>query len=194
MIIIHNREKLINAIIYFAQQTKKCGKTKLMKLLYFLDFMHFKQTGRSVTGLEYYACERGPVPGDLFREISNEMTDDLNRAIAMMPTEIGDDKVLYKIVAKPGQRFHSKHFTKREIKLLQATAEIFRDADAEQITMASHLKNEPWDKTIKEKGRLANIDYMLAIDDAPDSLAYEDALEKKHDEELMRKTFGTVEA
>jgi hypothetical protein len=48
MIITNQREKLVNAIIYFCHNTKYCGKTKLMKLLYFLDFIHFKQTAKSV--------------------------------------------------------------------------------------------------------------------------------------------------
>lgn len=194
MIITHHREKLINAIVYFARHTKKCGKTKLMKLLYFLDFMHFKQTGKSVTGLEYYAWKRGPVPRDLFSEISNGMSEDLNKAIAVAPTEIGDDKIFHKIFANPQQKFDDKHFTKREIRLLEMTAEIFRNADSEQMIMASHLKNDPWDRTITEKGKLTKIDYMLAIDGTPDSLSYEDALEKKQDREHMYRVFGTVEA
>ena len=36
MLIIHNREKLINAAIYFAEKTRHCGKIKLIKLLYLL--------------------------------------------------------------------------------------------------------------------------------------------------------------
>lgn len=59
MLITHDREKLINTIIYFAIHVKKCGKIKLFKLLYFLDFEHYKQTGRSVTGLDYYAWKMG---------------------------------------------------------------------------------------------------------------------------------------
>jgi hypothetical protein len=59
MIVTHHREKLINAIIYLADHTRYCGKTKLLKLLYFLDFSHFKQTGKSVTGLDYFAWQMG---------------------------------------------------------------------------------------------------------------------------------------
>ena len=32
MLITHNREKLINTIIYFANKVDKCGKVKLFKL------------------------------------------------------------------------------------------------------------------------------------------------------------------
>jgi len=34
----HQREKLINVMVYFAQNTQKCGKVKLLQLMYFIDF------------------------------------------------------------------------------------------------------------------------------------------------------------
>lgn len=51
MFVSSTREKLINAIVFFAANTRHCGKVKLFKLLYLLDFAHFRETGRSVTGL-----------------------------------------------------------------------------------------------------------------------------------------------
>ena len=75
MIQDHSREKLLNAVIFFATSTKFCGKTKLYKLLYFLDFTHFMEVGRSVTGLEYFAWPKGPVPVQLHEEIDDPPDD-----------------------------------------------------------------------------------------------------------------------
>lgn len=182
MIITRQREKLINAIVYFCQNTNHCGKTKLMKLLYFLDFMHFKQTGKSVTGLDYYAWEKGPVPKDLFEELDC-MNHDLAEAIRIIP----QDK-FQKICAK--QKFDDKYFTPRQQKILSIISEIFRDAKAEQMVESTHLKNHPWDKTIKQKGILSKIDYMLAIDDTKESLSKDEAQEVMEEIEEMRKIFG----
>ena len=71
MLISRNRQKIINAIVYFAANTQNCGKVKLFKLLYLLDFAHFRETGRSVTGLDYHAWKMGPVPFDLMQEWDN---------------------------------------------------------------------------------------------------------------------------
>lgn len=60
---------MVNAIIFFARNTKNCDTRKLYTLLYFLDFEHYAQTGRSVTGLTYYAYPEGPVPVELDKEI-----------------------------------------------------------------------------------------------------------------------------
>ena len=70
MIITHRKEKLFNAIVYFVKNTKYCNKTKLMKLLYYLDFWHFKETGASVTGLDYYAWDFGPYPVEFGSKMS----------------------------------------------------------------------------------------------------------------------------
>jgi uncharacterized phage-associated protein len=126
MIITRHREKLINAIIYFAKQTKYCGKTKLLKLLYFLDFYHFKQTAKSVTGLEYFAWEQGPVPKELFEELSGNMKADLKDAISLASTED-----FQKIV--PRKKFNEDYFTNREKKLLKDLSDVFRDAKAEEM-------------------------------------------------------------
>ena len=185
MIITHHREKLINAIIYFAQNTKHCGKTKLLKLLYFYDFFHFKQTGKSVTGLYYYAWEMGPVPKDLFEELSRNMKPDMKAAIQDLPEE-GFQQI------QPKKKFDNQYFSKKEMKLLDDIAFIFKDANAEAMVESSHLKNEPWDQTLKEKGEFKKIDYMLAVDSEIVSLPYNEAKERQEERAEMIKLFGAA--
>ena len=40
------------------------GRTKLLKLWWLADFLHFRMFGRAITGVEYVALPRGPVPQD----------------------------------------------------------------------------------------------------------------------------------
>ncbi len=185
MIITHHREKLINAIIYFARNTKYCGKTKLLKLLYFFDFSHFKKTGKSVTGLDYYAWEMGPVPKDLFEELSGNMKPDMTAAIQDLPEE-GFQQI------QPKKKFDNQYFSNKEMKLLDDIAFIFKDAKAEAMVETSHLKNEPWDRTFKEKGDFKKIDYMLAVDSEVVSLPYNEAMERQEERAEMIKLFGAA--
>ena len=67
-----SREKIDNAIRYFCRHTKHLTETKLYKLLYFLDFLHFKEVGRPVTDLDYFAWDFGPVLAKLFFEIKEK--------------------------------------------------------------------------------------------------------------------------
>lgn len=172
MLITHQREKLLNAVIFFLRHTKFCGKTKLFKLLYFADFKHFRETGRSVTGLEYYAWQHGPYPKEFAKELEAP-PDDLSHTVNLITS--GEANSFTNI--KPKGSFDSKYFTKRELRILNEVAEVFRDAQAADIREASHLKNHPWDITIKTKGDRKKIDYMLALDGSKGSLTPEEAVE-----------------
>jgi uncharacterized phage-associated protein len=186
----HGREKLLQAIVYFAHHTKNLGKTKLTKLLYFLDFIHFRQTGKSVTGLDYYAWDFGPVPRDLWQELSDPetMPDDLKRVIAIQPIPTQRGGELQKIA--PRKEFDPKFFSPREIKILSTVAEIFAEANAEDMVEASHLKNQPWDKTVKGKGKGEYIDYLLAVDGSADALPLEVIEERLEEMAEMRRLFS----
>jgi hypothetical protein len=89
MLINRDRQKMIHAIIYFAQNTRHCGKTKLHKLLYLLDFEHFQKTGRSVTGLDYFAWKMGPVPVALQNELDDPQ-EDFQAAIGLACEQVID--------------------------------------------------------------------------------------------------------
>jgi uncharacterized phage-associated protein len=184
LLIDHNREKLIHCIIFFLSNTKYCGNTKLFKLLYLLDFSHFKQTAKSVTGLRYYAWQMGPVPAELFHELSQPQDD--FKACIVTPSRSSQDE-FYKMKARC--KFQAKFFSQRELKLMEKIAFIFRDARAENMVEVSHLPNRPWDKTIKSKGEYQEIDYFLALDQTPESLSLEDAAEIFNDIEEVTKLF-----
>ena len=181
MIIDHNREKLLNAAIFFLKKAKYCGTTKLCKLLYYLDFMHFRETGRSVTGLNYFAWDFGPVPQEFFFELKNP-SQELKAYIGIVSEPDND---FIKLI--PVKEFDNKYFSKRELKILEEVIYIFKDAKAKDMTDASHLPNHPWDKTIKEKGTKKKIDYLLAVDNTSRSLNIEEIKERlKNREEILK--------
>ena len=59
MLVSRSRDKLMNAILCFAEHTRGLGKIKLFELFFLLDFEHFRQTGRPVTGMECRAWKVG---------------------------------------------------------------------------------------------------------------------------------------
>lgn len=181
-LINHDREKLINAILYFAKNTKDCGKTKLLKLLYFLDFEHYKQIGRSVTGLEYFALENGPVPETLYEEISSLRTEDvlgeflsnsgidsesieLGKFIKIVPEELSknyQDRQLIKPLDDPDL----KYFSKRELGILGDLVKKYCNTSATDLVKLVHKEDTPWHKVYEvENKRNGHIPYEYATDD-----------------------------
>jgi uncharacterized phage-associated protein len=145
LLVSHEREKLINAIIYFAQNTRYLGKVKLFKLLYLLDFEHFRMTGKSVTGLDYYAWKFGPVPVALYQEWEAPEAD-LRKAVRALAN------------------FDDSQFTKRELQIMQNLASQHRDAKSPDMVDLAHVENGAWAKVWNNGQGLNNlIEYRLAI-------------------------------
>lgn len=165
MLISHDREKLINAIVFFAQQTKHLGKIKLFKLLYLLDFEHFRQTGQSVTGLTYRAWQYGPVPVALAQEWE-EPRPDMATAISIQPEKIID---YVRETVVPVARFDDSHFSPREMRIMKQIAGKYRNELSHKMIDVTHAENGAWATVWKGgAGFDQPIDYNLAIaDDDP---------------------------
>ena len=161
MLIKHEREKLINAVLFFAANVDKCGKIKLFKLMYFLDFEHYKITGRSVTSMKYFAWKMGPVPVELDEEI--EMPEpDMADAVSfdLIPVYQGRSQML-RINSK--QQFNDQHFSKRELQIMNDLSRKYKSTNAEDMVEATHLENLPWDVIYNKQGKhWSLIPYELA--------------------------------
>lgn len=182
------KEKRINAIRYFCKHTKFLTETKLYKLLYFLDFFHFKEVGRPVTDLEYFAWNFGPVPTKLFFEIKEKKAPkEILKCIIEERDKLTGEKegLSFKSLQSPDLDV----FSERENEILKKVADIFRDAKAKDMTEITHLKNEPWHRTLQTKGEKARIDYLLSLD--KDAKIHEDlARERLKLSKEMKQLFG----
>jgi uncharacterized phage-associated protein len=157
MFVSRDREKLLNAIIYFLRETNHCHTLKLFKLLNFTDFEHFRQTGRTIFGLDYRALPKGPVPTALLDEIRLGGANDMKAAINIVGVKDDITDELKRRDLKPRVAFDKKWFTPRELKVLARIAEFFRDLKADDMSEFSHENKKPWASVYdngKGQGRL----------------------------------------
>lgn len=163
MIKSHERDKLIEATLFFAANTLYCGKIKLIKLLYLLDFAHFRETGRSVTGLEYRAWKLGPVPPALFAEWEH-LEADFASAVSIEPEQVYDYS-REKLV--PRRDFDERHFSRRELRLMQTLAGKYREELSKPLVNFTHAELGPWARIWDGgRGNQERIPYTLAVVDA----------------------------
>lgn len=181
MLITQHKEKLIEAISYFVKSTKYCGTLKLFKLLYWLDYHYFRETGKSVTGLEYFALPMGPVPTSLYEQVQNKSGDIADHFVITpykkiddgvrvrtidddepLPDSMGRGKFVPSTI-KPKKGYKHRYLTKREMRIAEHLAEIFRDAKAEDISDISHIRGGPWQKALKSGGLNSKIDFLSAL-------------------------------
>jgi len=163
-----------------------------LKLLYFLDFTHFKETGYPSINLIYYAWKHGPVPQDFYEEIKDgNVPEDFANKFAIIPSYRWEQmfperkEYIFKSIEKPDMNV----FTPREIRIIEKLSDIYRGATANQMKEVTHLPKEPWDTTKKAKGLYQYIDYLLSIDDTS-PLCADEAKEKLKEHFEVLSNFG----
>ena len=163
-----SRNRVINAAIYFASHTRNCGKIKLFKLFYLLDFEHYRQTGRSVTGLDYQAWMFGPVPVELMQEWDH-FRNDLAESIRIEREQIIDYSRM-SVKVNDGVEFDESEFTPRQIKIMQSLCKKYHDNYSGDMIDVTHQQNGAWSKVWNDgNGDRATIPYELSI---PDDFEY----------------------
>jgi len=161
--------KLKATILYFGTYTdpKFLGKVKLMKLFYFLDFLHVKKFGAPVTYDSYINLEYGPIPS-MIKNMVDTADDDIDNSLIadtiMIEKITGSD--MHRIV--PVRKFtenDEKHFSENELEILKKVCLRFGSKNTKEIVDASH-NEAPW----KETKFMDTIPYTLAVND-PDCMA-----------------------
>ena len=192
LFIDRRREKLENAMIYFARNTRHCHTLKMYKLLSFLDFEHYRQTGRSVTGLSYYAYPQGPVPAELDEQIKRSVDEqDAFDALAVreLRSEYGDS---FSRTFLPKTKFSDLYFTPREMAIMETLAFLFVDVDSKLISEYSHDPNLPWRKVYqKGEGKGRRIPYHLAL--ASDKLIKDAPTISEQEVEMLDELLDGIE-
>jgi uncharacterized phage-associated protein len=159
------RQRLLQAVVFFASYTQHCGKIKLFKLLYLLDFEHFRQTGKSATGLDYQAWKFGPVPIDLMEEWE-DMAPDLASLV-----HIAEEKVIdyerQSVRVNDGVQFDPEPFSPRQLRIMHALAEQCRNTYSPKMIDVTHAQNGAQDRVWQHgQGAHCAIPYELAISGA----------------------------
>lgn len=167
--------KLKAMLLYFCENTdpRFLGKVKLMKLFYFLDFVHVKKYGVPVTWDNYINMEHGPVPSTV-KNLVYSVDDEPNDAILAdtITIEHSDGQAIHRIL--PLRKFgknDSDLLSETEREVLEEISKRFFSANQAKIEKAAH-EEAPW-ATTKE---MDSIPYTLAALD-PDSQFTEEELE-----------------
>jgi uncharacterized phage-associated protein len=149
-----SEEKLQQVILYFLERINNVhlGRTKLMKLLYFVDFNHYEAHGAPVTGANYRKLPHGPYPDKIEKLIAKMERAGLVREVK------ADHKgyTQHRLITLNG-KFDPAKFSGTELQALERVAADWADATAAQIEAATH-REAPWAGTQAGK----KIDYEMA--------------------------------
>jgi len=140
--------KFLNAVLYFSKDG--VIKTKLNKLLYYADFIYFKDYTVSITGAQYAHVPFGPAPNNY----------DLYYPVLVRQDAIDIEEVEY--LEYSGEKYIAMKepdksiFSKGELRTLKTVKEKFKDYTASDISTYSH-QEKGYKKT--QTGKLISYSY-----------------------------------
>jgi putative zinc finger/helix-turn-helix YgiT family protein len=139
-----NYEKLVNMILFFTSKINRLFKTKLMKLLFYSDFVNFRNNTLSITGLKYIKNYYGPTPikhelllGELFEKYITYQIEYVKTSKDNI-----EEYEFIKSLEKPTMDI----FSQEEINSMNEVLNAFKHLTSEEITQCSH-KEEAWTKS-----------------------------------------------
>jgi putative zinc finger/helix-turn-helix YgiT family protein len=129
--------KIFNVIIFLCRGGTL--KTKLNKLLFYVDFKHFKDYTVSITGSRYVHLNYGPVPNNYEYFIAELVGKELDIEEIIFDIYSGCN---YVSIVDPDLSI----FSDSELKVLTEVKELFKDYNSTQIKDFSH-KEKAYQKT-----------------------------------------------
>lgn len=127
-------DKLVNMVLFFASSLPDLVKSKLLKLLWYTDYLHFKRQGISMSGTVYVKNHYGPIPAH-HETLMTYMLEE--GVIEMRPYEgpYEGDCVL------PLVDFDRELFSEEELNVLDAVLARFRNSTARDLSDSSHAED-----------------------------------------------------
>ncbi|OFY96825.1 MAG: DNA-binding protein [Bacteroidetes bacterium RIFCSPLOWO2_12_FULL_31_6] len=145
-----NLEKFTEMVVYFSEQVEPY-KTKMNKLLFYADFLIFKQSCFSISGVRYKAIDKGPVPNN-FQSIFEYLAN--NKEIDIYTTEFSQGYSGEQFKARKDRPFNADLFSETELEVLNKVSTVFKTTRTSDIIELSHLE-EAWKKNEKNKSEIS---------------------------------------
>ena len=146
-------DKLKNILLYFIEKSGGVFFTKMNKLLFYADFVAYRQTGKGITGLAYKAIQHGPVPVRWDRIYS--FYDEINQEIVQFSDGWAGTKLVSKLSPDMTE------FDEDELKVLEFVCERFKSETPTQISETSH-QEEVWKRNI-DSDQLINYEMAFTL-------------------------------
>ena len=131
-----DRAKMRELILYVSEKSaghRLFGKTKLNKILYFVDFIAFRNLGSPITGFRYLKAPHGPVPKKIDRELSRLCFDeDLAIPVERVYQHWSQERP--ESLRSPDMR----EFSNDEMEIIDFWIEELKDASAADVSDMSH--------------------------------------------------------
>ena len=122
--------KLKNVLLFFIEKFNGVFVTQMNKILFYTDFLSYRENGQAMTGLSFKAIQYGPVPNRWDRVYS--LIDDIN----LIEVEGKNGNVGNKLVSDMPCDISS--FSNEQLSILETVYDTFKNDNSVSISNKSH--------------------------------------------------------
>jgi len=150
-------DKFVNVTLYLINKVNPF-MVKLNKLLFYTDFYHFKKTGFSITGTQYFAHQYGPVPEnfDILFGILQEENILSQEYVDFDYTDDGATRYI------GNTKFDKEIFGEEELKTLEEVIKKLGKKSTSEIKDLSHAEIA-WIHNQHDKEFISYMDYAFSL-------------------------------
>lgn len=148
-----DKEKLGNAVVYIASCTSNLSKTKLLKLLYFMEEYSVRRFHTPFLGLPFEVWQAGPVVKDVFIDLSE--TPVLLDGYVTKQIK-GDATYIL-----PTRDFCDDEFSDNDLLVMQEVIKKYGNKTAKELVCLTHKKGSLWYNTANRENLLKSFEMKL---------------------------------
>lgn len=143
--------RLKNLMLYLLENTHDVWCTKMNKLLFYIDFLAYRENGMSISGLSYKAIDFGPVP-ERWDVVYSEF-DEIHQELRSAGDFVGS-------VLTAKEKADTTLFSESEIKVMEHVCARFHRLSSRELSRLSH-EEKAW---INHHDRRESIPFAEAFD------------------------------
>ena len=145
--------RMKNLLLYILEQIGDTFQTKMNKVLFYIDFMSYRERGMAISGLAYQALNYGPVPLRWDRVYS--AFDEVEQ----QPRFVHDQEC---IALTATETANMAYFSPQEKSIIDTVCKKLKKASAHDISVMSH--NEPaWKNNLQQSDTIPFFDAFSLI-------------------------------
>ena len=163
--VLPDSDKFAELVLFFFSHLDNLFKVKLLKLLFYCDFQHYRLTAHAITGQRYRAIQHGPVPQEYGQRLQEMVQEGLLTASfheSMVHSADNSPVLVYKATRKAKLEV----FTDSERQVIEQVYQKLGKKSRAELESLSHTERA-WKENNAQNGRISYQEYAYDLRSLP---------------------------
>lgn len=163
--VLPDSEKFAELVLFFFSHLDNLFKVKLLKLLFYCDFQHYRLTAHAITGQRYRAIQHGPVPQEYGQRLQEMVQEGLLTASfheSMVHSTDNSPVLVYKATRKANLEV----FSESERQVIEQVYQKLGKKSRAVLENLSHTERA-WKENNAQNGRISYQEYAYDLRSLP---------------------------